>query len=159
MASQSDKVGQGGATPGRVTLKLKTSQSFLGNSSITATPTALSPPVATPGGSKKIVLKRTAPPTPSSEAPPFTTKLQTPAAVSHMIPKRRISKPTAKKRTKVEANDDEAGAGDSQPALKRPKLILKKSISAPKPTRNPSIVLKQAHKGELPTHPKGEGYD
>ncbi len=146
---------------GRVTLKLKTSTGILGGGSITATPTAVSPPpavpAATPTGTKKIVLKRSLTLTPAGGVPipPATAA----ASQSARTPNGAASKSSAKKRTKADAESgDDVLLASVQRAPKRPKLVVVKS-GGNKAARNPSIVLKHTHKAELPMHPKGEGYD
>jgi len=138
-----------------VTLKLKTSSSFMNGTSITATPTAMSPPVATPSG-KIIVLKRSQPPTPAGGVPILPA---TPSNVVTTTQKGRVSKPTAKKRAKDDVESDDEVPLAARPAAKRPKLVVKTPVGLGKVGRTASIVVKQSHKGEVPIHANGEGYD
>ncbi len=126
---------------------------------MTATPVATSPPLmtpsaATPSGSKKIILKRSVPATPADGVPPSVpVPLPTPSTTTQ---KGRVTKPTAKKRATNDSDDERPLA--AQRPTKRPKLLIKKPLISLK-GRTASIVVKPSHKGEVPTHPRGEGYD
>ncbi|CAK7567074.1 MAG: hypothetical protein SEPTF4163_005033 [Sporothrix epigloea] len=161
-----------------VTLKLRTPSSATLAAPSVATPLAMSPPPATPGGSLKIILKRSQPPTPAvpdatgtstalytgiTTAPPPTPA--TPAVT--MTQKGRVSKPSAKKRAHDldESEDEGQLLSTTVPARralpnhqpKRPKLILRKSLGGGV-TRTASIIVKPTGK-EAPPRSYGEGYD
>ncbi|EFX03694.1 transcription initiation factor tfiid subunit [Grosmannia clavigera kw1407] len=167
------------AKPSRpVTLKLKPPGSFSNSSNarpssisslpLVGTPTAMSPPPVSAGGTK-IILKRSQPSTPaavSDRASSFSGATATPNVARTpasafpssmtMTQKGRVSKPTAKKRARDLDDSEDENKPESTTAgpPKRPKLIVRKSMK-PKPA---SIVLKQIPK-EIPPHSRGEGYD
>ncbi|CAK7264575.1 hypothetical protein SEPCBS119000_001066 [Sporothrix epigloea] len=164
-----------------VTLKLRTpSSASIVAAPHVATPSAMSPPPATPGGSLKIILKRSQPPTPAVTdaaatsaantgaiaAPPPTPS--TPAVT--MTQKGRVSKPSAKKRAHDldDSGDEGRVVSTTVPARrplpnhqpKRPKLILRKSLGGAGGgvSRTASIIVKPGGK-EAPPRSNGEGYD
>lgn len=164
----------------RLTLKL----SGIGTSSMSATTvsaftpggstsTAMSPPPATPsvstpsGGAKKIKisLKKSQPPTPADGIAPTLPSINTasiiatPSAAVPTMPKTqsgRQPKPSAKKRSHAESDDDVPLANgrtiDTKP--KKPKITLKQSTST---VKTPILKVKQT--GKIPHRPLGEGYD
>ncbi|KAK5658716.1 hypothetical protein OQA88_1525 [Cercophora sp. LCS_1] len=130
--------------------------------------TAMSPPPATPsGGSKKIKLvRKSQPATPADGVAPtlpsinsVSAALPIPSTITAMAKTQsgRQPKPSAKKRSQAESDDDVPLANgtsiESKP--KKPKITLKPSTSG---TGKISIV-KVKQTGKIPHRPLGEGYD
>ncbi|KAL1896623.1 hypothetical protein Sste5346_004658 [Sporothrix stenoceras] len=169
-----------------VTLKLRTpsAASIMANP-IVATPSAMSPPPATPGGGMRIVLKRSQPPTPAvtdahsalpttatstTSAIPATPSATTPATVTTQ--KGRISKPSAKKRAHdFDESDEENQPMAAKPARRALPTGSSSSNHAANPPKRPKLILKKSTLSrtasivlkpvmkEAPPHSKGEGYD
>ncbi|KAK3362711.1 TAFII55 protein conserved region-domain-containing protein [Lasiosphaeria hispida] len=168
------------APPKRLTLKI----SNIGSSSISAStasaatpggsfPSAMSPPPQTPSqGPPKIkIIRKSLPPTPSDGVPPSHAFLPAlnptneAATRSPTIPKitktkaGRQSKPSLKKRSKAESDDEDAplanGASLEPKAKKTKIMVIKPSTGAP--SKLPSLKVKSV--GRAPSRPLGEGYD
>ncbi|KAK1757447.1 transcription initiation factor TFIID subunit 7 [Echria macrotheca] len=159
--------------PKRLTLKLSGLGSSVSASTSTPTPggnllSAMSPPPATPGGGMKIKLvRKSLPPTPADGAPPSSSVLPPlhPASAPPLpqpMPKTqsgRQPKPTAKKRSQEESDDDVplANGKGPEPKAKRAKITLKASTSSAGIQKLPTVKVKTA--GRIPPRPLGEGYD
>ncbi|KAK0632977.1 TAFII55 protein conserved region-domain-containing protein [Immersiella caudata] len=166
----------------RLTLKIN----GLGTSSISASthsavtpggsiPTTMSPSVMTPSGAPKIkLIRKSQPPTPADGVPPSSVLPSlNPARAAPMAasatPKPtktkagRQPKPSAKKRTNVETDDEApiANGTSQQSRPKKPKITLKPpgagSATTPGTGKLPTLKVKTA--GRIPTRPLGEGYD
>ncbi|CAK7229391.1 hypothetical protein SBRCBS47491_007231 [Sporothrix bragantina] len=147
-----------------VTLKLRTpSAASIMAAPIVATPSAMSPPPATPGGGMKIILKRSQPPTPAvPDAPSFSTAANTAinagiasagAAGAPLAPpptpstpavtmtqKGRVSKPSAKKRAHDFDESEDEGRPLSTTAPARRALPSH-------PPKRPKLILKKSTLG------------
>jgi len=134
----------------------------------------MSPPPVTPlGGAKKIkLIRKSLPPTPADGVPPPSTILpslnpassaRSPAPAPLVVPKitktqaGRQSKPSAKKRSLAESDDDTplANGKTKEPRAKKHKITIKPSVSTP--GKLPTVKVKTA--GRIPHRPLGEGYD